>query len=389
MASELAQKSQIGSDIVRPSELKERTLQIRQLMAEVMEKDVHYGTIPGCGDKPALLKAGAEQACAMFRLAPKYEVEKENLPGGHREVTVTCSLHGPDGSFWGQGLGSATTMESKHRYRGFEAVPTGKGVPKTYWDARNAGDIKRAQEILGGNGFIAKKIEGAWQICQSSGERQENENPADQGNTVLKMAKKRALVDAVLTATGMSAMFSQDMGDLEEMIEQTPSYVEPIDRDESTPPPPAKKPQPSKKSEALAERRAACLKYINENNISVPTVRAMIGGRKIEDADDSDLATIREVCQQLKNEEFDNRDMESGVLGTIANVCEMLGKLPDASAKALIKGLGIEGGIDGVKKLTSAKNLLILRDAVVNAIANSADGEPPIGGSDDGENPWD
>lgn len=152
---------------------------------------------------------------------------------------------------------------------------------------------------------------------------------------------------------------------------------------------PAKKPQPSKKAEALAEKRTACLKYIDEKGISMPTVRVMIGGRTIEEADETDLAKVREVCQLLKAKEFDNRDLEAGVLGTIANVCEMLGKLPDASAKALIKGLGIEGGIDGVKKLTSAKNLLILRDAVVNAIANSADGEPPIGGSDDGENPWD
>lgn len=154
-------------------------------------------------------------------------------------------------------------------------------------------------------------------------------------------------------------------------------------------PPPAKKPQPPKKAAELAEKRDACLKYIDEKGISMATIRVMIGGRTIEEANESDLAKVREVCQLLKAKEFDNRDLEAGMLGTIGNVCELLGKLPDASAKALIKGLGIEGGIDGVKKMTSAKDLLILRDAVVNAIANSASDMPPSGGSDDDdENAW-
>ncbi len=42
----------------------------------------------------------------------------------------------------------------------------------------------------------------------------ENDNPADDYNTVLKMAKKRALVDAVLTATAASDIFTQDLEDI-------------------------------------------------------------------------------------------------------------------------------------------------------------------------------
>ncbi len=49
--------------------------------------------------------------------------------------------------------------------------------------------------------------------------RAENPDPADQYNTVLKMAKKRALVDAVLTATAASDCFAQDLEDLEDGIE--------------------------------------------------------------------------------------------------------------------------------------------------------------------------
>ncbi len=38
-------------------------------------------------------------------------------------------------------------------------------------------------------------------------------NPADQANTILKMAKKRAEVDLCLTALACSDIFTQDMGD--------------------------------------------------------------------------------------------------------------------------------------------------------------------------------
>ncbi|WP_418719751.1 hypothetical protein [Bilophila wadsworthia] len=43
--------------------------------------------------------------------------------------------------------------------------------------------------------------------------RVEHDNPADYYNTCLKMAKKRALVDAVLTCTAASDIFTQDIED--------------------------------------------------------------------------------------------------------------------------------------------------------------------------------
>ena len=47
---------------------------------------------------------------------------------------------------------------------------------------------------------MPKKIEGAWTICKKASELFENPDIADCYNPVLKMAKKRALVDATLTA---------------------------------------------------------------------------------------------------------------------------------------------------------------------------------------------
>jgi hypothetical protein len=50
------------------------------------------------------------------------------------------------------------------------------------------------------------------------GEIVEHDNPADYYNTVLKMAKKRAHVDAILTATAASDIFTQDVEDMPEVI---------------------------------------------------------------------------------------------------------------------------------------------------------------------------
>jgi ribosomal protein L12E/L44/L45/RPP1/RPP2 len=53
-------------------------------------------------------------------------------------------------------------------------------------------------------------------ITEPTEDKVENDNPADVYNTVLKMAKKRAQVDATLTATGTSDLLTQD---IEEMVE--------------------------------------------------------------------------------------------------------------------------------------------------------------------------
>ena len=46
-------------------------------------------------------------------------------------------------------------------------------------------------------------------------QRVEYDNPADYYNTALKMAKKRAHVDAILTATAASDCFTQDVEDMQ------------------------------------------------------------------------------------------------------------------------------------------------------------------------------
>jgi hypothetical protein len=201
----------------------EQVRAIQELMSANMRDKEHFGVIPGCGDKPALLKPGAEKLCLMFRLAPKFHIETKDLGNGHREITVTCSLHHINtGAFWGEGVGSCSTMEAKYRYRGNEAISTQVPVPKEYWDLKRAGNFKEAKEKLGGDGYMPKKFDDGWFICEK-GQKTENPDIADVYNTVLKMAKKRALVDATLTATAASDIFTQDIE--ENAPAATPSVV--------------------------------------------------------------------------------------------------------------------------------------------------------------------
>lgn len=172
---------------------------IQGLMKAVMRSGEHYGTIPGCGDKPTLLKGGAEKLLLAFRLRPQFAVEVIDLPRGHREVRVVCTLRTASGAILGQGVGSCSTMESKYRYR---SESTGREVPKSYWATRDA-------NLLGGPEFSAKKFDGRWVIVH----RVESNDLADAYNTILKMGKKRSLVDAVITATAASDIFTQDVED--------------------------------------------------------------------------------------------------------------------------------------------------------------------------------
>jgi hypothetical protein len=187
---------------------------IQEVMVAVMKDGEHYGTIPGT-KKKSLLKPGAEKLGFTFRLAPRFEVEIVPLAGEHREVRVKCSLwHIPSNTLVAEGVGSCSTAESKYRYRNAEPEDTGKAVPGAYWEARKQ-DQDKATELLGGKGYVAKKTDaGQWHIFKLTGAKIENPDVADQYNTVLKMAKKRAHVDAILTATAASDIFAQDLEDL-------------------------------------------------------------------------------------------------------------------------------------------------------------------------------
>lgn len=166
MSSEMIKAEQQGA-----LEVRQQVNQIQYLMKEVLKPGEHYGTVPGCGKKPTLLQPGAEKISFMFHLVPTYEVRRYDMAGGHREYEVKCTLTSRDtGEVMGEGVGTCSTMESKYRYRN-------------------------------------KWVNG-------SKVREENPDIADTWNTVLKIAKKRANVDAVKSTTAASDIFTQDIEDM-------------------------------------------------------------------------------------------------------------------------------------------------------------------------------
>ncbi|MDD2707531.1 MAG: hypothetical protein PHV34_05930 [Verrucomicrobiae bacterium] len=178
---------------------------IQKVMDAVMQEGVHYGTIPGCGKRKVLYKAGAEKLSMTFRLIPDIKTEISDHPNGHREYRVVTTLkHAITSATLGQGVGSCSTMEAKYRYRN-QAENTGKPVPQIYWKNKNP-------EMIGGKDFAAKKDEnGDWMIFKKAGEKIENPDIADMHNTAWKMAAKRSLIHATITATAASDIFDQDL----------------------------------------------------------------------------------------------------------------------------------------------------------------------------------
>ena len=204
----------IGPLELEEDEVQNQVQKIQRIMKSVMKVDEHFGVIPGCGDKPTLLKPGAEKLGFTFRLAPKFDILTREMPKGHREVEVTCSLtHIPTGLFIAQGVGSCSTMESKYRYRtaSLKCPECGNDSGAFKKSKKDPGYFCWAKR--GGCGAnLPKNHPGI--IGQEVG-RVENPDIADTYNTVLKMSKKRAHVDAILTATAASDIFTQDVEDMD------------------------------------------------------------------------------------------------------------------------------------------------------------------------------
>jgi hypothetical protein len=192
--------------------LKTHVLMVQNVMQQVMQKDEHYGIIPGC-KKPSLWKPGAEKLSLTFRLAPSYTWTETDMPNGHKNFVTKCILtHISSHEVYAEGLGSCSTMESKYRFRDEE-----KKCPK----CGSAAIIRGKKEYGGGwicfqkkNGCGAKFSDGDQTIEGQKTGRIEYDNPADFYNTALKMAKKRAHIDATLTATAASDIFTQDIEDM-------------------------------------------------------------------------------------------------------------------------------------------------------------------------------
>jgi hypothetical protein len=173
---------------------------VREVMEKVMTPEVDYGHIPGI-EKPTLLKPGAEKLCVAFRLCPEYEeLPSSTQTDGFIKYSVRCTLiHIPTGLKIATGMGTCNSRESKYKYR---YVPSEK-KPKD----------KRETALWKLHGLGAwRKIAGEWEWF----DRVQHEEPYEFDNTIYKMACKRAHIAATLNGTAASAIFTQDVEDMED-----------------------------------------------------------------------------------------------------------------------------------------------------------------------------
>jgi hypothetical protein len=192
---------------------------IRTFINEELVETVDFGVIPGTGNKKNLLLPGAQKVCMFLNAYPVYHVEKTDIDErGHVEFSVSTNLVSrASGHVIGSGVGSCTTMEGKYRFReggrvcpqcGAAAIINGKAE---YVKANGDGAFICFQKKGGCN---AKFNKNDTSITAQQVGKVENENVWDVRNTVLKMAKKRSVVDASIGLACLSEFFTQDMDDL-------------------------------------------------------------------------------------------------------------------------------------------------------------------------------
>ena len=167
--------------------------QFQAIVKKMLIPNIDYGVIPGTGDKPTLLKPGAEKLSKMHGLADKYEILErvEDFEKPFFNYVIKCTMfHIASGEVISEGFGSCNSMESKFRYR---------------WVNENKVPPELNKEDLPTRSYNNKFLY-----------RIDNDDICSQANTILKMGKKRAQVDATLSACRLSAVFTQDFDDIED-----------------------------------------------------------------------------------------------------------------------------------------------------------------------------
>jgi hypothetical protein len=176
---------------------------VQEVMQAVMKKDTHYGVIPGT-KKPSLYKPGAEVLAATFRIAVSYRVDDLSTDDHVRYRVTAIGTHQTSGIVLGEGMGECSSGEEKYKWR--------RAICDEEYDLtpENRRRIKF--------GKYQGKVEKTKQV---------RTEPADQANTILKMACKRAQVAMTLNVTAASDIFTQDIEDLPEELRTDDGTGEP------------------------------------------------------------------------------------------------------------------------------------------------------------------
>jgi hypothetical protein len=183
------------------------------IVKDLLREGHDFGTVPGCGDKPALLKPGAEKISDALNLYPDYE-ELDKIQDFVNRVwfyRYRCRLRqrGSD-TVISTGIGSCNSEAAKYKYRDAQRTCPGCGAPAI---------IKGREEYGGGWLCFARKggcglkfNDDDRRIVEQQLGQVENPDIASLVNTVDKMAQKSSFVAACLNL-GFSEQFTQDIDD--------------------------------------------------------------------------------------------------------------------------------------------------------------------------------
>lgn len=208
--------------------------EMNRFIDTVLIAGVDYGVIPHC-NKPTLLKSGAEKILNYLGLIARTEISNrvEDYNVGFFSYEAKVYLIDYNGVVKGEGIGITNTREGKY--------------------AKS-------------NGYAVQ-------------------------NTVLKMAKKRALVDAALNVGNLSARFTQDVEDMN--IE--PDNVGGKNPDELKQ---GEKPKASSSKPATKKQITFLEKLMQESNSSPEAVNRYV--QKVYNIDDYHKATSLMVSELIE-----------------------------------------------------------------------------------------
>lgn len=199
MATQIVPNNPYTTSLIEEMDIQivQKTMQkiaaFQQVVQKALKKELDYGVIPGT-IKPTLLKPGGEKICMMLGVNPEYDLlnKTEEYEKGFFAYNIKCTLKKNEKNV-AQGLGNCNSFEKRYRWINTDIIPEGI-------------DPVNTQSFIDRYGRLRYKIP--------------NPNPCDLANTILKMAKKRAFVDAVLQVASLSEIFTQDIEEMQEFIKE-------------------------------------------------------------------------------------------------------------------------------------------------------------------------
>lgn len=231
-ADERALMARDGTDlapsfVVSADVIASRMAELQDFVKGYMVEGEDFGVIPGT-NKPTLYKPGAEKLCDVYGFQRLFVVTSriEEWDRGLFSYEVRCDLVSMrTGLTVAQGLGNANTWEERYRWRQRSRSCPACGLETLIKGRAEYGGGWVCFRKRGGCGATYGDEDPA--IMEQATGRVENDEPYTLVNTVLKIAKKRALVDAVLSATRSSGMFTQDLEDYAPAVKASTAMPEP------------------------------------------------------------------------------------------------------------------------------------------------------------------